>query len=289
VGLRGILYREVLGLAPGAASVRAEAVRDDLAHMGRAAGGSLLRIGLSPHSPYSLSEEQFAECHALVHGAALPCCIHAAESPDEVVLVSGGDGPLPGLLYPAVAQAPPPRRRAATPVAYLGALGVLDGGLLLIHAVHVDGEDRRRMASHGVRVAHCPRSNAHLSGAVAPVPALLGEGIPVGLGTDSLASASTLDLWDEMRAALAVHDGRLTPAEVLEMGTLGGARALDLAGQVGSLEAGKRADLVAVPADGFAPSDPVGSLIAGTRGAAVLLTMVEGRILHRRIETEPCD
>jgi 5-methylthioadenosine/S-adenosylhomocysteine deaminase len=257
--------------------------------MGQAARGSLVRIGLSPHSPYSLSEELFAECNALVHGAALPCCIHAAESPDEVVLLSGGDGPLPALLYPAVAQAAPPRRLAGTPVAYLAALGALDGGPLLIHAVHVDGEDRRHMAAHGVRVAHCPRSNAALSGAVAPVPALLGEGIPVGLGTDALVSTPTLDLWDEMRAALAVHAGRLTPAEVLEMATLGGARALGLADQAGSLEAGKRADLVAVPAAGFDHSDPVGSLIAGTRGADVLLTMVEGRILHRRIECEPCD
>jgi 5-methylthioadenosine/S-adenosylhomocysteine deaminase len=224
-----------------------------------------------------------------VRAAALPSCIHAAESPDEETLVSRGDGPLPDLLYPAVGQAPPPRRRVGTPVAYLEALGVLEGGPLLIHAVHVDGEDRRRIASRGVRVAHCPRSNARLSGAVAPVSGFLQEGIPVGLGTDSLASVPTLDLWDEMRAALAIHGGRLRPAEVLEMATLGGARARGLADQVGSLEVGKRADLVAVSADGFTASDPAALLIAGTRGGNVLLTMVEGRILHRRTEREPCD
>jgi 5-methylthioadenosine/S-adenosylhomocysteine deaminase len=289
VGLRGIFYREILGLAPAEAPARAETAQGDLERLGEAARGSLFRIGLSPHSPYSLSEELLAACGALVRAEALPCCIHAAESTEEVILVSGGDGPLPGWLYPAVSQAPPPRRPARTPVAYLDALGTLEGGPLLIHAVHVDGEDRRRMAAHGVCVAHCPRSNRVLSGGVAPVPAYLQEGIPVGLGTDSLASAPTLDLWDEMRAALAIHAGRLTPVDVLEMATLGGARALGLAGQVGSLEAGKRADLVAVPATGIAPSDPAGSLIAGTRGADVLLTMVEGRILHRRIESEPCD
>jgi len=289
VGLRGVLYREVLGLAPGEASSRAQAARSDLERLGQATRGSLFRIGLSPHSPYGLSEELFAECRALVRAAALPCCIHTAESPDEVVLVCRGDGPLPDLLYPAVGQAPPPRRRARTPVSYLEALGLLEGGPLLIHAVHVDGEDRRRMAARGVRVAHCPRSNARQSDAVAPVSAFLREGIPVGLGTDSLASAPTLDLWDEMRAALAIHGGRLRPAEVLEMATLGGARALGLADQAGSLQVGKRADLVAVPAGGFAPSDPAELLIAGTRGANVLLTMVEGRILHRQIESGPCD
>lgn len=288
-GLRGILFREVLGLDPGEAPARAEAARSDLERLGREARQSLLRIGLSPHSPYGLSEELFAACRALARAAEAPCCIHAAESRDEAALVAGGGGPLPDLLYPAVGQAPPPRRRAATPVAYLEALGMLDGEPLLIHAVHVDGEDRRRLASRGVRVAHCPRSNARLSGAVAPVPAYLREGIPVGLGTDSLASAPTLDLWDEMRAALAAQGGRLAPAQVLEMATLGGARALGLADVVGTLQAGKRADLVAVTAEGIEPSDPAGSLIAGTRGADVLLTMVEGRILHRRGECEPCD
>jgi 5-methylthioadenosine/S-adenosylhomocysteine deaminase len=123
--------------------------------------------------------------------------------------------------------------------------------------------DIRRMAGDGVSVAHCPRSNARLSGGVAPVPEFLRHGIPVGLGTDSLASVPTLDLWDEMRAA--AQDGRLAPGEVLEMATLGGARALGLADQVGSLEIGKRADLTPCPV-AVAASDPVGSLIAGTRG-----------------------
>ena len=287
-GLRGILYREVLGLAPDEAQARADAARRDLGRMGWAARGTLLRIGLSPHSPYSLSEELFTACSALRREAAVPLCIHAAESPEEAALVSRGDGPIPGLLYPAVGQAAPPRRRASSPVAYLEALGVLEGGPLLIHAVHVDAEDRRRLAAHGVGVAHCPRSNSLLSGAVAPVPAYRREGIPVGLGTDSLASVPTLDLWDEMRAALAAHAGQLRAAQVLEMATLGGARVLGLAGQVGSLEVGKRADLTAVPAGGIAPSDPEGSLIAGTSGAEVLLTMVEGRIRHRRVGSERC-
>jgi 5-methylthioadenosine/S-adenosylhomocysteine deaminase len=123
---------------------------------------------------------------------------------------------------------------------------------------------------------------------VSPVPDFLRHGIAVGLGTDSLASVPTLDLWDEMRACLAAHRGRVAPADVLAMATLGGARALGLAGQVGSVEVGKRADLIAVSARRIVPSDPVGSLIAGTRGEDVLVSLMEGEVRHRRLEGVVC-
>jgi 5-methylthioadenosine/S-adenosylhomocysteine deaminase len=137
-------------------------------------------------------------------------------------------------------------------------------------------------------VAHCPRSNARLSDGVAPVAEFLAHGIPVGLGTDSLASVPTLDLWDEMRAAAAGRAGRLTPSQVLEMATLGGARALGLGDQAGSLTIGKRADLIAVSARAVTTSDPVGSLVAGTRGEDVLLSLVDGEVRHSRLGEIPC-
>lgn len=289
LGLRGVVYREVLGLPPEEAAERRDAARADLQVMQRAAQGGLLRVGLSPHSPYSLSEELFRACGALGLGARIPCCIHVAEAPEEVEFLSTGQGAIPRLLYPAVRfPVPLARRPAGTPVEYLEALGVLAWRPLLIHAVHVAARDIEHMARYDVSVAHCPRSNARLSGGVAPVPDFRSRGIPVALGTDSLASVPTLDLWDEMRAALEIHAGRLAPAEVLEMATLGGARALGLADQVGSLQVGKRADLIAVSADAVAASDPIGSLIAGTRGEDVLLTLVEGEIRHHRLERVPC-
>jgi len=173
-------------------------------------------------------------------------------------------------------------------VAYLAGLGVLAWRPLLVHAVHVDEADCRTMTRCGVRVAHCPRSNARLSRGVAPVPRLLEHGIPVGLGTDSLASASSLDLWDEMRAALAAHAGRLDPSAALEMGTLGGARALGMADRVGSLEAGKDADLIAVAARGVRAADPVGSLVAEVQGQDVLLSLIAGEIRYNRTEVVAC-
>jgi 5-methylthioadenosine/S-adenosylhomocysteine deaminase len=290
LGLRGVVYREVLGLPPGEATARRDVAWADAQAMERAARGSRLRIGLSPHSPYGLSEDLFAACGPeLLHGSRLPCCIHTAESPDEVEFLATGRGAIPDLVYPAVGcPVPPPRRRARSPIEYLEDLGALEWRPLLVHAVHVDTADIGRLRGRALSVAHCPRSNARLSGGVAPVPDFLRHGIPVGLGTDSLASVPTLDLWDEMRAALEAHAGRLAPAEVLEMATLGGARALGLGDQVGSLEAGKRADLIAVSAQHVATSDPVGSLLARTRGEDVLLSLVDGEIRVRRLEEVPC-
>ena len=289
LGLRGVVYREILGLAPEEADARCDVAQADLRLMQEAARGGPLRIGLSPHSPYSLSEELFRACDAMFRRWGVPCCIHAAESPEEVAFLATGRGAIPDLLYPAVGcRVPPPRRRARSPIEYLDALGALAWRPLLVHAVHVDAADIRRMAKSGVSVAHCPRSNARLSGGAAPVAEFLAHGIPVGLGTDSLASVSTLDLWDEMRAAAAGHAGRLAPREVLEMATLLGAAALGLADQVGSLAVGKRADLIAVSAQAVAASDPVGSLIAGTRGEDVLLSLVDGEVRHHRLAEVPC-
>lgn len=289
LGLRGVVYREVLGLRPEEAAGRLNAAWTDIQAMQRSASGSLLRIGVSPHSPYGVSEELFHACHGVLLGTRIPSCIHAAESRDEGEFLATGEGPIPRLLYPAVGcNNLPPRFRSGSPVEYLHTLRALAWRPLLIHAVHVDEEDRHRMAANGVRVAHCPRSNARLSGGVAPVLDFLKDGIPVGLGTDSLAGVPTLDMWDEMRAALAVHAGRLTPAEVLAMATLGGAMALGLSDQVGSLEPGKRADLIAVAASAAMPGDPVGSLIAGTREEDVLLTLVEGEVRHTRLEAASC-
>jgi 5-methylthioadenosine/S-adenosylhomocysteine deaminase len=289
LGLRGVVYREILGLAPEEADARRDAAQADLRLMQEAARGGPLRVGLSPHSPYSLSEELFRACDAMLRRDRVPCCIHAAESPEEVEFLSTGRGLIPDLLYPAVGcRVPPPRRRARSPIEYLDGLGALAWRPLLVHAVHVDAADIRRMAKSGVSVAHCPRSNARLSAGVAPVAEFLAHGIPVGLGTDSLASVPSLDLWDEMRAAAAAHAGRLAPRGVLEMATRLGAAALGLADRVGSLTVGKRADLIAVSARAVAASDPVGSLIAGTRGEDVLLSLVEGEVRHHRLAEVPC-
>ena len=283
VGLRGIVYREILGLAPEEAEARQAAALAEVQSMRESTTGGLLVIGLSPHSPYALSESLIRACGNLVRRTGLPATMHVAESPAETAFLADGDGPVARLLYPAVGcAAPPPRRPARSPAAYLEDLGVADWCPLWVHAVHVDEADCRFMAKRRIAVAHCPRSNHQLSEGVAPIPSFLEHGIPVGLGTDSLASAANLDLWEEMRAAWAAHGGRLSATTILEMGTLGGALALGRADRIGSLTVGKQADLIAVAAGHVQPADPVGSLLEGTRGADVLLSLIDGEVRYSR-------
>jgi cytosine/adenosine deaminase-related metal-dependent hydrolase len=214
--------------------------------------------------------------------------MHVAESREEAEYLGTGGGDIPGRLYPAVGAGAPPRSGAArSPVAYLEALGALPPACLVVHAVHVDDADCRALRRQGAAVAHCPRSNAALAGGAAPVPALLAHGIPVGLGTDSLASADSLDLWDEMRAARDAHG--LPAGAVLRMATLGGAEALGVHAEVGTLEAGKRADLIAVSVGALGSREPEAVLLADTRGADLLLSLVDGECRVCRPEvTTPC-
>ena len=289
VGLRGVVYREILGLDPAEAADRLAAAAAGLRAMGAAARGGRLAIGLSPHSAYAMSEELLSACGRLARETGVPPAIHAAESLAETEFLATGEGPIARSLYPAVGcAAPPARRRARSPIAYLAATGALLERPVLIHAVHVDEADCRLMAGHGVRVAHCPRSNRRLSEGTAPVPLMRAHGIPVALGTDSLASAPDLDLWGEMRAAWAAQAAGLEAAAVLEMATLGGARALGMADRVGSLEIGKQADVIAVAAERVTAADPVGGLLESVRGEDVLLVLIDGEVRHSRCEVHTC-
>jgi 5-methylthioadenosine/S-adenosylhomocysteine deaminase len=179
-------------------------------------------------------------------------------------------------------------------VAYLESLGVLEARPLLIHAVTVDTEDLRRIQMSGSSVAHCARSNARFCHGTAPLAELLSSGIRVGLGTDGVVSTNACDLFEEARFAGLLQrsrtDAEKIPLDALEargllrLLTLGGAEALGLGEQIGSLEPGKLADIVAVALSGphhVPVHDPEVSLVFSARPQDVLLTMVEGRVLYR--------
>ena len=165
--------------------------------------------------------------------------------------------------------------------------------MLAVHAVQADAGDVARLAATATPVAHCPRSNLRLHCGIAPVAEMMAAGVVVGLGTDSLASNDSLDMFAEMRAALAVSRERaaagalqppLTAEAVLRMATLDGARALGWDHLIGSLEAGKRADVVAVglsqSATGEAELDPVALIVSVAAAEHVRLTMVDGRVIY---------
>jgi 5-methylthioadenosine/S-adenosylhomocysteine deaminase len=234
-----------------------------------------------------VGDDLFAATAQYALDESLPVTVHIGESREEWALVVEGQGEFAdGLRARGIAVAP----RGASPVAMLDRLGVLRTRPLLVHAIRVTPEDQQRIAATGSPVAHCPASNAKLGHGVAPVMGMLDLGIAVGLGTDSVASSNRMDLLDEAR--LTVFQQRTTSQQfdalsarrVLEMATAGGARALGLEGRIGSLEAGREADLAAFPIDPmrdtpvFGPED---ALIFGAAGRRAVLVAVAGRELVR--------
>lgn len=284
-GLRGVVYRELIGPADARAEEVAEVPISQMEAMCEQARGSCVEVGISPHAPYSVSPRLFQLCRRVQQRLDLKAAIHAAESSAEIEYFRSGTGEIRTRLLPATGwdDIRPPIV-GTTPVGYLGGLGLLDSRCLLVHAVHLTENDLEMLPQGGAAVAHCPRSNAYLGVGRAPLKAFRDLKVPVGLGTDSLASSQTLSLWDEVRFAHQIHSGLLSPSEWIGMATIGGARALGLDREIGTLEPGKRADLTAVSMSN-SEVDPYEYLLHEANPERVLLTMVNGRLLYERRES----
>ncbi|HEU5259848.1 MAG TPA: amidohydrolase family protein [Gemmatimonadales bacterium] len=264
LGGRGVYYQEVFGPDPAKCAASMAELEYAMARLGRFAS-SRLRLGVSPHAPYTVSELLYRAVADFARREGLPVALHLAESREEAQLVRDGAGPFAVALR---ARGIPVEPRGCSPVEYLLRLGVLQRatGWLCIHCVQVDAPDIEILRQAGVGLAHCPRSNrAHGHGA-APLAALRASGVRVGLGTDSVASSGDVNLWSEAAAA------GLEGEEALRMLTIEGARALGLDHAIGSLEVGKEADLAVFP-----PTAPYRPLPPPT----ALLTVVAGRVVHR--------
>jgi len=228
----------------------------------------LIRVAIEPHSPYLCAPELLTRAASLAadHGALL--VIHLSETQAEVAQIQ--------------------EKYKRTPTGHLAHLGVLSPRLVACHAVVLTAEDIALLAQNDVKVSHNPESNMKLASGVAPVPDLLAAGVCVGLGTDGCASNNNLDLFGEMDTAAKLHKvQRLDPtvmdaATVLAMTTRNAARVLGLAHEIGSLEVGKRADLIVV--DTHQPHltpmyDPVSHLVYAARGSDVLHSVINGQVV----------
>ncbi|MFQ5988978.1 MAG: amidohydrolase family protein [Candidatus Methylomirabilales bacterium] len=283
-GLRGVVYREIIGLDDARAEAISEMPFAHIEAMREEARGSPLDVGIAPHAVYSVSSRLFRLCRELQQRRGLKAAIHAAESPAEIEYLLSGTGEVRTRLLPATGWGDiPPPTLGTTPVAYLDGLGMLDPACLLIHTVHITEQDLDILAKSGVKVAHCPRSNAYLDVGQAPLKALLDRGIPMGLGTDSLASNQSLSLWDEIRFAHRTQSSLLSPQEWITMATAGGAQALGLDREIGTLESGKRADVTAVTLE-RGVTDPYEYLLHEANLEKVCLTVVDGVSLYEKEE-----
>ena len=279
LGLRAIVHLEVFGSDPAAALERFSAARARV----DAVVSDRVRIGVSPHAPYSVSLDVYRACAEL----GLPVATHLSESAREVEYLRTGGG-----AWGRYALVPTP---GTTGTRLLARNGLLGAHVSAAHCVHVDVEEIALLAEHEVGVAHCPRSNALLGCGIAPLAELLAAGVRVGLGTDSPASTPSFDMFEELRAAIMgarVREGRpdaISAKSALELATLGSARALGLDGEIGSLAPGKKADLAVVSLEGspYLPwEDPETAVVFGGSPERVTLVVVDGDIRYSKGDTE---
>jgi 5-methylthioadenosine/S-adenosylhomocysteine deaminase len=191
----------------------------------------LVSFSLAPHAPYTVSDATLQRIAMLADELDLPIHTHVHETDDEV--------------RRSIAQ------YGCRPLARLDRLGLVSERLIAVHAVHLDDAELALLAERGAAIAHCPASNLKLGSGIAPIADALAAGVNLAIGTDGAASNNRVDMLSELRlAALLAKGGAadasvLPAAAVLEAATLGGAQALGLRGRIGSIEAGKEADLVA--------------------------------------------
>jgi cytosine/adenosine deaminase-related metal-dependent hydrolase len=277
LGLRGTIYLEVFGVDETPVEERFGPMRKRLADL----PSDAVRIGISPHAPYTCTVDLYRACA----GLGLPIATHLAESAAETQFLRTGTGAWESFADMLV---PPP---GTTGIRALADAGLLDANVIAAHCVEVDEHEIALLAEHDVAVAHCPRSNAILGCGVAPLQALRDAGIRVCIATDSPASTPSFDMFEELRTAIVAARTRerrpdaLSAADALELATLGGARALGLDEEIGSLVPGKRADLTVLSlADtSFVPwEDPVTGAVLGGSPQGVVATLVSGKSRYEK-------
>jgi 5-methylthioadenosine/S-adenosylhomocysteine deaminase len=286
-GVRGIMYQEVFGPDPAQCAESLSALQEKMRRHA-ATETELVRAGISPHAPYTVSDDLFRAATRYAVEARIPMAIHIAEGELEQELITRGEGAFAhGLRRRGIEV----RSRGVSPIQMLDALGVLRAHPLLIHCVRATAQDVTSMAHAGCGVAHCPVSNAKLGHGIAPLAEMLDAGVAVGLGSDSMASNNRMDILEEARLALLLQRARfgshsLMNAETaLRLATQGGACALGLDAEIGTLEVGKAADLAAFRLDGRRPvQDPAGAAVFALTGAHADFVCVAGRVLLRNGE-----
>lgn len=287
VGLRGVLFQETEFSADNATAGSDFKKLIEKFESLRETETDLVKVGISPHSPYTVSPTLFQHLTDYAVNNRVRLTIHAAESMDEDELLRHGTGFFKDVYKRFGVEWQSPHCSATE---YLDRLGVLRAKPLLAHCVTVSASDIELMAKRNSTIAHCPKSNAKFGHGYAPFETFLDAGIAVGLGSDSVASNNICDILEESRFAALTARNRenskrfISAKETLETATLGGAGALQLDDKIGTLEPGKQADIAVVSLTNTA-QQPVNdihtALVFASNARDVLMTMVAGNKLYR--------
>ena len=295
LGMRGVIYREVSATDKHRVDFAMNQAKTDIAQWQEYADPSRLSIGIAPGALYKCHPSIFKKITEYA-GDRVPVAMHIAGSREEYKFIRNGTS---AFSVDALASArgyveiPPWLPTAATPVNYAlnwDAFEVCN--MLAIHCIHVNDDDIAKLREHDVAIGICSRCNAKLGMGVPPLREYLKAGMRIGLGTDSPAATDATDMMEEMRTSMLVQravesDFFLSAETLLEMATIGGARALRMDHEIGSLEAGKRADIIAVDMSSshqMPTSDPVSALVNTTSSNDVVMTMVDGNVLYENEE-----
>jgi 5-methylthioadenosine/S-adenosylhomocysteine deaminase len=269
-GVRGVLGETIIDFPVADNKTNAEGMAYVERFVNHWKGHQLIIAAIAPHAPYTVSEEHLKAARAFSDRTGAPIVTHIAETKREV------DDSV--------------KAKGASPVAYLDRIGFLNQRVIAAHMVWPQGTDIAILQKRGVGVVHNPQSNMKLAAGVAPVPRMLKEGVLIGLGTDGAASNNDLNMWEEMDTVAKLHkvftgDPKVISAqEAFEMATIRGAQALHLEKEIGSLENGKRADLLIVDRDTL-NQIPVyniySDLVYATKAADVETVVINGRLVMR--------
>jgi len=270
-GIRSTVFHEIISMNH---SFEPDRLSSLIAH-----SSSRVREGLSPHSAYTVSKSALSAIHQFARKNDVRLSMHIAESKDEINLLQRYKSGLENLYRFAqwnLDEAP----QGKSSFDYLERIGFLSPRLLAVHAVQVTGKDIELIKKSQVSIAHCPRSNKETGVGKMPLKKFLDAGITVGLGTDSLASSPSLNMWDEMRYAYKIHrkDG-VSAEDIFNLATINGAKALGLNNEIGTLEPGKKADIIAVPLPLKNTGDIYSDLLRETKSC--IMSVVDGKILFQ--------
>src|SRR5262245_42692904 len=277
-GLRGVLGQTIIQFPVADAKTPAEGLARAEAFIKAFRDDSLIVPAIAPHALFTNDQATLLASAELGHRYGVPVIIHLAETEDEVRIAR--------------------EQHQATPTGYLESIGFWGPRTVAAHGVWVTDEDIAILKRHGIGVAHNPESNMKLASGAAPVKKYLAAGVALGLGTDGAASNNNLDMFEAMREAsflakLTEHDPTVVPAQTaLDMATIGGARALGMERLIGSLEAGKRADLITVSVSAARQTplyDPVSHLVYTTRGDDVRTAIVNGKVVMKDRQVRTLD